>query len=212
MYENVVYYHSPRHGNTSESHRMQDFNTGLEISCSPTEQKCYLGQINRSSYPDAATVITSVALMWKQGINSIQSEKALTVHHGFILNGTEITDLVFLSTQLRDFVTKLNYPLYPIVPLPKDAEFITGEFKDSNRNKRQLTDAHPCSDGSNAKQKYGYTEGNCDHLYFCKGGTGSNFNCASHHVYGIQYYTCVCCPEATRISQCGGCHKNVFAS
>ena len=44
----------------------------------------------------------------------------------FIINGTEITDLVFLSSQLRDFVTQ--YPLYPIVLLPNDAQFVTGDI------------------------------------------------------------------------------------
>ena len=46
----------------------------------------------------------------------------------FIINGTEITDLVFLSSQLRDFTTQFGYPLYPIVLLPNDAQFITGDI------------------------------------------------------------------------------------
>ncbi|VDI01907.1 Hypothetical predicted protein [Mytilus galloprovincialis] len=128
MYDNVVYYHNPKHNDISETNMIQDFTRGLQISCWTDLRECFIGDIDKTIYPDPGTTIQSIGHMWSRGINSINGDKTSKTLKYWIVNGTEITDFVFLGSQLREFVTRFQFPLYPIGFLSKDAEFITGKI------------------------------------------------------------------------------------
>ncbi|VDI01329.1 Hypothetical predicted protein [Mytilus galloprovincialis] len=213
IYDNVVYYHNPKHNDISETHMMQDFTRGLQISCWPELHQCFIGDIDKTLYPDPGTTIQSIGHMWSKGINSMNGDNAHTTHKYWIVNGTEITDFVHLGSHLRDLVTKFNYPLFPISYLPSNAEFITGNFP-TNTHKRQMTNTATCSDGSFPSPKYGWTNGRCDYLNFCKyiGVVGGHekYDCGNNHVVGRQAFTCFCCPNQHTVKTCTDCRQQQF--
>ncbi|XP_076071330.1 uncharacterized protein LOC143042757 [Mytilus galloprovincialis] len=207
IYENIVHYHNPKHNNILESHTMQDFNKGHYISCMPETQQCLIGHLDKSIYPDAPSTIENIAHMWNHGINSIDYRNTTKIYQNWIINGTEIKDLVYLHQSLRQFVTGFNFPLYPVTEVQTNSKVLTGDLT-SIRNRR-FPAAHQCRDGSSGTRQYAYTTGRCDYLYFCtqlsSDSTRDYKGCEHRHVNGRQYFVCVCCPGAERLSECWAC-------
>lgn len=207
IYDNIVHYHNPKHNNILESHTMQDFNKGHYISCMPETQQCFIGNLDKAIYPDAPSTIENIAHMWNRGINSIDYRNTTKTYYNWIINGTEITDLIFLHQSLRQFVTSFNFPLYPVTEVQTNSKVLTGDLT-STKNRRFPMARH-CPDGSHGTKQYAYTSLRCDYLYFCdqlrSDAIRDYKGCDYKHVNGRQYFVCVCCPGAQRLTDCWAC-------
>ena len=194
--ENQVFYDTPAHNDVFESHVIQDFKQGLQLSCVTSLRECHLTDIDLENYPNAGNTTEGIVHMWNKGVNSIVDEASTLVEHKLILTGTEIVNTAFLSLEMRSMLTKFGFPLYKAEPIPKDA--VVEKLKYAPRHKRQTGGLNQFDCGTQEPEvKYGYTDGrSCNHLFLCQPRTDSNggVTCGNRHITVNLFYRCLCCP------------------
>ncbi|XP_062604263.1 uncharacterized protein LOC134266048 [Saccostrea cucullata] len=129
LYTNHVYYSTPAHNDIAESHKIQDFNKGMQITCIPSLQECHLMSIDTTTYQNAGNLTESIVHMWNNGINTIVDENSTLIQQHVTLFGTEIINTAFLSQEMRKMLQTFRYPLYRTKLIPDGAAIVNYPLK-----------------------------------------------------------------------------------
>lgn len=204
LQQNTVRYDVPAHNNVFETHKMQDFKSGLQITCLPKLEQCRLRTIAGSVAAPAGNLTESIVHSWNQGINSISHDESVVVTEYYYLE-SKINDTFGMGKDLRKFLDSFGYPLYKEVKVPEDATIMNITSRGPTRVKRQMQTLNNDCNGEGFKTVYGVDSGaSCNYLKICQDVREVNqqyvfADCNNVHITSPLVYRCQCCPAATSI-------------
>ncbi|XP_062588957.1 uncharacterized protein LOC134250616 [Saccostrea cucullata] len=216
LIEDVVEFHTPAHNNVLETFKIQDFKNNVQAFCMPQKKECFVSELNRTHYPNAGQMMESFAHVWNTDVIGMDSEHTHTLHQRWYKSAA-VQSLSEFSTRMRQFLHSYGYPIFQLKKIEDDALILEDDTDIVSRPERTLIPNNKqCDPGVTPVRRYGYTLTNgCDWLYFCDTTTnvlegnhlGTQINgCTNTHVRDQVFYSCLCCPNAHRVSDCLVCN------
>ncbi|CAG2237370.1 unnamed protein product [Mytilus edulis] len=132
LQQNTVRYDVPAHNDVYETHRLQDFKAGLQVTCFPALKHCRMREMKSTTVANAGNLTESLVHSWNQGVNSISSADSVLVKEYFIWTVRLLTH--FYGEKLRYFYQSFEYPLFREIRVPNEGRLVNMTSKQGQRH------------------------------------------------------------------------------